>query len=81
MTFHSLTNEVDPPRGILGEASRQLLTSEVGRSLLARLEEGGPANITGLPDPAKSFLIASLQEETGRPAVILVPDEIGRAHV
>lgn len=75
MTFHSLTNEVDPPRGILGEASRQLLTSEAGRSLLARLEEGGPANITGLPDPAKSFLIASLQEETGRPAVILVPDE------
>ena len=61
--------------GILGDAALKLLDSRIGKALLKRIEEGGQANLTGLPDPAKSFLIASLLEVTGRPAVVLVPDE------
>ena len=69
------TDQDNRPGGILGEAARKLLDSRTGKALLSRIEEGGQANLTGLPDPAKSFLIASLLEVTGRPGVVLVPDE------
>lgn len=63
---------------VWSEAAGLLLESEPGRKLMAAISDGCPANVTGLPDQAKSFLIASLIEATGKPALVLVPDE-GRA--
>ena len=74
MTAQDGTRQAGPGR-VWAQASRLLLTSKTGRELGRLVEEDKPANVSGLTDPAKSFLIASLIEEKGRPALVLVPDE------
>ncbi len=75
MKPNKLTRGDDRPRELWSDAARSLLDSEAGRQLLACIDGRRQANLSGLPDPAKSFLIASLLDRTGRPALVLVPDE------
>jgi transcription-repair coupling factor (superfamily II helicase) len=60
---------------VWSDASDFLLRSPAGRDILRTIEDGTPLNISGLVDSAKSFLIASLEEKTGRGACVFVPDE------
>ncbi|NLA96126.1 MAG: DEAD/DEAH box helicase, partial [Clostridiaceae bacterium] len=60
---------------VWSEASRLLLRSETGKKLQRTIAAQDPANLSGLPDPAKSFLVASLVEEENKRALVLVPDE------
>ena len=60
---------------VWSDASDVLLRSPAGRDILRAIEDGSPLNISGLVDSAKSFLIASLEEKTGRKACVFVPDE------
>lgn len=60
---------------VWSDASELLLCSVAGRTVLRYIADGTPLNITGLVDSAKSFLIASLEEKTGRKVCVYVPDE------
>ncbi|NLB27570.1 MAG: hypothetical protein GX819_01285, partial [Clostridiaceae bacterium] len=60
---------------VWSEASRLLLRSGPGRKLRSAIAARKPANLSGLPDPAKSFLAASLIEQESKRALVLVPDE------
>ncbi|NLB50738.1 MAG: transcription-repair coupling factor [Clostridiaceae bacterium] len=60
---------------VWSEAARLLVRSEPGQALTRVLAERGKANQACLPDPATSFLIASLTGHSGRPDLVLVPDE------
>jgi transcription-repair coupling factor (superfamily II helicase) len=60
---------------VWSDASDVLLRSPAGRDILRAIEDGSPLNISGLVDSAKSFLIASLEEKTGRKVCVFVPDE------
>ncbi len=73
--------KMDGPGGqVWSEASRLLLASKEGRRLGEFLANRQAANLTGLPDPAKAFIIASLVQAEDKPAMILVPDLLrGRA--
>ena len=56
-------------------ASSSLLQEGAGEKLKSFALKGESANISGLPDPAKSFVIASLLDQVGGRACVLVPDE------
>ncbi len=74
-----LSHQGEEVTTVWSDASDHLLRSQAGRDILRHIEAAEPLNITGLVDSAKSFLIASLQEKTGRRASVFVPDE-ARAH-
>ncbi len=73
--MNQLARGDDQARELWSDAARSLLDSEPGNRLLACVDASRQANISGLPDPAKSFLIASLLDQRGKGALVLVPDE------
>ncbi len=74
MTAQQIMMESNRGR-VWSEASRLLLRSGPGRKLRSAIAARKPANLSGLPDPAKSFLAASLIEQESKRALVLVPDE------
>jgi len=57
------------------DAAEALFSSGPGDRLLNSARKGLSANVFGLPDPAKSFMIAALSEKENKRACVLVPDE------
>lgn len=70
-----LKRESEECRTVWSDASDLLLKSVHGREIIHAIKKRQSLNVTGLADPAKSFLIASLTEKLDKPSCVLVPDE------
>lgn len=72
-TFHDDNHDRD--RTVWSQASRLVLESAAGVNLRRVIAQHRQANVSGLPDSAKSFLIASLTDQQQGRSMVFVADE------